>query len=337
MDLKQLCEIHAPAGEEKRIRKALLAEARSLCGEENVRIDRMGNVLCFKKGREPGKPHVCVSAHMDEVGFIIMGATEDGLLRFRPIGSIDPRVVVSKRILVGEDLVPGVIGAMAIHLQSVADRERVLDYDGLFIDIGAKDKDEALGKCPAGTYAYFDTPYMTFGDGFVCAKALDDRVGCYTILELLKDSYPCDVTFAFVTLEEGGMRGSQGAAFAIQPDIAINLEGTAANDLGDVDSQFQVCCPGQGVAVSFMDKSSISQRRLFQKMLAIARENDVPHQVKRGVTGSNDAANYQRAASGALTCVLSVPCRYIHSGASVCCLSDVDAQIQLTRAFLNNV
>ena len=324
MDLKQLCEIHAPAGEEKRIRKALLAEARSLCGEENVRIDRMGNVLCFKKGREPGKPHVCVSAHMDEVGFIIMGATEDGLLRFRPIGSIDPRVVVSKRILVGEDLVPGVIGAMAIHLQSAADRERVLDYDGLFIDIGAKDKDEALGKCPAG-------------DGFVCAKALDDRVGCYTILELLKDSYPCDVTFAFVTLEEGGMRGSQGAAFAIQPDIAINLEGTAANDLGDVDSQFQVCCPGKGVAVSFMDKSSISQRRLFQKMLAIARENDVPHQVKRGVTGRNDAANYQRAASGALTCVLSVPCRYIHSGASVCCLSDVDAQIQLTRAFLNNV
>ena len=319
MDLKQLCEIHAPAGEEKRIRKALLAEARSLCGEENVRIDRMGNVLCFKKGREPGKPHVCVSAHMDEVGFIIMGATEDGLLRFRPIGSIDPRVVVSKRILVGEDLVPGVIGAMAIHLQSAADRERV------------------LGKCPAGTYAHFDTPYMTFGDGFVCAKALDDRVGCYTILELLKDSYPCDVTFAFVTLEEGGMRGSQGAAFAIQPDIAINLEGTAANDLGDVDSQFQVCCPGNGVAVSFMDKSSISQRRLFQKMLAIARENDVPHQVKRGVTGSNDAANYQRAASGALTCVLSVPCRYIHSGASVCCLSDVDAQIQLTRAFLNNV
>ena len=90
MDLKQLCEIHAPAGEEKRIRKALLAEARSLCGEENVRIDRMGNVLCFKKGREPGKPHVCVSAHMDEVGFIIMGATEDGLLRFRPIGSLFP-------------------------------------------------------------------------------------------------------------------------------------------------------------------------------------------------------------------------------------------------------
>lgn len=336
MDLKQLCEMHAPSGDEKRLRRALLAEARALIGEENVKIDRLGNVLCFKKGYEAGRPHVCVSAHMDEVGFIIMGATEDGLLKFRPVGSIDPRVVVSKRVLVGEDKLPGVIGALAIHLQTRADRERVLDFDGLYIDIGAKDKDEALVKCPPAAYACFDTPYTPFGDGFVCAKALDDRVGCYNLLELMRESYPGDVTFAFVAQEEVGMRGSAGAAFTVQPDIAINLEGTAANDLGDVESQFEVCCAGGGVAVSFMDKSSIYQRKLFKRLLALAEENNIPHQIKRGVTGSNDAANYQRVGVGALACTLSVPCRYIHSGASVCCLADVDAQFALTRAFLLN-
>ena len=337
MDLKQLCEIHAPSGAERELRRALLEEARAICGGENVKIDAMGNVLCFRKGTQSGHPHVCVSAHMDEVGFIIADATEEGLLRFRPVGSIDPRVVISKRVAVGEGRLPGVIGAMAIHLQTADDRKRVLSYDGLYIDIGAKDKAEALQACPPGTYACFDTPFLPFGDGFVCAKALDDRVGCYNLLELMRQRYPGDVTFAFVTQEEVGLRGSAGAAYSVRADIAINLEGTAANDLGDVDSALQVCCAGKGVAVSFMDNSSVYQRKLFKRLLALAEENAIACQVKRGVTGSNDAANYQRVRGGALACTLSVPCRYIHSGASVCCLADINAQYELTRAFLMNV
>lgn len=337
MDLKQLCEFHAPSGSEAALRRLILEEARSVLGGESVRIDRMGNVLCLLKGQEVGKPHVCVSAHMDEVGFIIMDATEEGLLRFRPIGGIDPRVVVSKRVLVGEKRLPGVIGAMAIHLQTREDRERVLDYDALYIDIGAKNKEEALEQCPPASYACFDAPYTPFGDGFVCAKALDDRVGCYNLLRLMRESFPGDVTLAFVTREEVGLRGSMGAAYGVQPDITVNLEGTAANDLGCEESQFQVCCAGKGVAVSFMDNSSIYQRRLYQKMLRLADRHGITHQVKRGVTASNDAANYQRTAGGARAITLSVPCRYIHSGALVCCLDDVEAQYALTRAFLLNV
>lgn len=336
MELKQLCEIHAPSGDEGRLRKALLEEARALCGEENVRIDRMGNVLAFKKGTSPDAVHVCVSAHMDEVGFIIVGATEDGLLKFRCVGGIDPRVIISKRVLVGEALIPGVIGAMAIHLQTAADRQRVLDYNSLYIDIGAKDKNEALAKCPPATYAYFDTPYIPFGDGFVCAKALDDRVGCYTILKLMQEEFPCDVTYAFVTQEEVGLRGAMGAGYTLQPDIALVLEGTSANDMGDVDSRFQVCNAGQGVCVSFMDGASIADRALFRKIMQLADENGAKHQVKRGVTGGNDAGAYQRSAGGCQTCVLSVPCRYIHSGASVAALSDIKSQYDVARAFLLN-
>lgn len=335
MDLKTLTELRGPSGWENAVRKQIIAWAQPLSDE--VTIDRAGNVICKKKGTAHTGKSVLFAAHMDEVGFIVVGYTDDGLLRFRPIGGIDPRVVVSKWVQVGEDALPGVIGAMAIHMQSPEDRKRVLDYTGLFIDIGAKDQKDAEKLAPLGTYATFDTSYEEFGDGFVCAKALDDRVGCYNLLRLLEGTYEHDLTVCFVSQEEVGLRGSQAAAFSQQPDTAVVFEGTAANDLGDVDEQFHVCVPGKGVAVSFMDGASIAHRDLFKQMLSLASEGDIPCQVKQGVTGGNDAGSFQLTGAGARTVVLSVPCRYIHSGASVAQLSDIDAQLHLAQAFIHNL
>ncbi len=335
MDLRRLTGIDAPSGCERELRRAIREAASSLCAD--VSVDRAGNVICKKPGTVPDLPRVLLSAHMDEVGFIVCGHTEEGLLRFRPVGGIDPRAAVSKWVTVGEERLPGVIGAMAIHLQTQADREKLLDFDHLYIDVGAKDKQEAEKRCPLGSYACFDTPYSPFGDGFVCAKALDDRVGCFNLLRILEGDWPGGVTCAFVAQEEVGLRGALGAGYALQPDIAIVLEGTAANDLGDVPEQFKVCVPGKGVAVSFMDRASIADRDLFHKLLALAEAEGIPCQVKQGVTGGNDAGAYQRAGRGARTCVLSVPCRYIHSGASVAKVSDIDAQYALAAAFLNHL
>lgn len=334
LTLKTLCELRGPSGWEHPVRKAILEAARPLCDE--VKVDRAGNVICYKKGTDPERPGVLAAAHMDEVGFIITGFTDEGLLKFRPIGGIDPRVVVSKWVQVGEEAVPGVIGAMAIHLQSMDDRRRVLDFKDLYIDIGARDGKEAEKLVPLGSYATFDTPYEEFGEGYVCAKALDDRVGCYNLLRLLEGDYPCDLTVCFVTQEEVGLRGSRAAAFSNPTPVALVLEGTAANDLGDVPEQFRVTTLGQGVAVSFMDLGSIGNRELYREMLSVAQGAGVPHQVKKGVTGGNDAASFQRVGEGARTLALSVPCRYIHSGASVAKLSDIDAQLRLTQEYLHN-
>ena len=330
MDLKTLCEINAASGNEQALRRAILEAARPLC--DDVHIDRMGNVIARKKGRVGGR-RVLFSAHMDEIGFIILDATEEGLLVFRSIGRVDPRVAVSKYVVVGEKQIKGVIGALAIHLQSAEDLKRVLGYDHLYIDIGAKTRDEALADCPPGSYAYYDAGFQEFGDGFAVSKALDDRVGCYNLLRLLQHSFDADVTCAFVTQEEVGMRGSMGAAFASDADTAIVLEGTSAGDLGDVDKAFRVCEPGLGVALSFMDKSSIGDAALYRELTDLARRRGIPHQPKRGVAGSNDAASFQRSGPGKRVCVLSVPCRYIHGPSSVAKLSDVDAQYHLIRAF----
>lgn len=330
MELKQLCEIHAPSGDEGQLRKLLLEEGKRLCGAENARIDRSGNVVCTRKGTQPGKPHVCVSAHMDEVGFIIEAATEDGLLRFHPIGGIDPRVVVSKRVLVGHDLLPGVIGAMAIHLQSAADRNRVLGFDGLYIDIGAKDKAEALAKCPVGTYAYFDTPYQPFGDGFVCAKALDDRVGCYTILELMRETYPCDVTFVFAVQEEVGCRGSKPAAYAIAPDYAIAVDVTNTGDM--IGAPPMTVTLGGGAAIKIKDASVLCSKVIVDGLTALAEAYKIPYQYEILVAGGTDTSSMQTAGAGAHAGAVSIPTRYVHSPVEVVDAKDLDACVKLLRA-----
>jgi putative aminopeptidase FrvX len=334
MDLKELCLIRGVSGHEQEIRKALMEACRPLC--TCVTIDRMGNVAAFKKGTNKDMPHVLLAAHMDEVGFIVTSASDEGLLRIRPVGGVDPRVVISKRVLVGDKAVPGVIGAMAIHLQSPDDRKKVLQYDSIYVDIGAKNKEEALSDCPQGSYITFDTPYTPFGGGFVCAKALDDRVGCLSLLKVLEDTYPGDVTCLFTTEEEVGCRGAAGGTFKVAPDMALVLEGTTCNDMGDVKETMQVCRAGEGVAISFMDNASLVNRPLYEAILRTARENNIPHQIKRSVSGGNDSGAIHKSRGGVATCVLSVPCRYIHGPSSVVKESDVEAQYRLAHDFLKH-
>ena len=333
MDLKTLTEINAPAGHEQPIRRALLEELKAK--GHNPYIDKMGNVIVVKEGNGPApRKRVMVSAHMDEVGLIVTGHTDGGFLKVNQAGGIDPRVLISKRILVGDDNIPGVIGAVAIHLQSAAERARVMGYRDIAVDIGAIDKKEAERKAPIGTYISFDTPYVEYGEGFACGKAFDDRVGCWTILRLLEEDLPCDLVAAFVSEEEVGCRGASGAAFAQEPDIGIVLEGTTCNDLGDIPEVSQVCKAGQGVAVSFMDGSSIANRDLFKKALEVGAKEGIAHQVKASVSGGNDGGVIQRAREGIPVVVLSVPCRYIHSPSTVVNLSDVESQFELCRALL---
>ena len=334
MDLKTLTEINAPSGHEQAIRRALLEELKAK-GHKPY-LDRMGNVIVVKEGKGAApRKRVMVAAHMDEVGLIVSGHTEGGFLQVKAAGGIDPRVLISKRVLVGDDNLPGVIGAMAIHLQTPADRARVMGYRDIVVDIGAADRKEAERKAPIGTYISFDTPYVEYGEGYACAKAFDDRVGCWSILKLLEEDLNCDLVAAFVSEEEVGCRGASGAAFAQEPDIGIVLEGTTCNNLGDVPEVSQVCKAGEGVAVSFMDGASIGNRALFRKALEVAEKEGISHQVKSSVSGGNDGGAIQRAREGVPVLVLSVPCRYIHSPSTVIKLSDADSQFELCKALIN--
>ena len=334
MVLKELTALRGVSGNEDAVRNFILEKVKPLADE--VRVDRMGNVIATKKARlQSNGKHVLLAGHMDEVGMIIVGINDNGLLSYKPVGGIDPRVVVSKRVKVGDDEVPGVIGAKAIHLQTPDERQRVLQHDQLYIDIGAKDKASAERLVAPGDYVCFDSDWVEFGDGFVKCRALDDRVGCNCMLSVLEGDYPCDVTCAFTVQEETGCRGAHTAGWGLQFDSAIALEGTTANDLGMTKGYHeQVVRVGDGVAISVMDGGSIANRGLYRKLCELAEEKKITWQSKCYVAGATDASRLQRHNGAHATCVLSVPCRYIHSASNVACFRDIDAQYQLVDAFL---
>lgn len=339
MDLKTLCELRGLSGREEAVRKAVYDICVEKLGREAVSLDGMGSVIAVRKAEAEGLPRVMLAAHMDEIGLVAISAGDDGLISFRAIGSVDPRVLPSKRVLVGygPDAIPGVIGYPPIHLQSDDDYAAAPTMERLTVDIGAKDKAEAEAKAPRGTHITFAAEYTEFGDGFVCAKALDDRVGVFNLLRLLDAPYGGELTLAFTSREEVGLRGAKSAGYRVQPDVAIVLEGTTANDLGDTPDQFKVCVPGQGPCVSFMDLSSIADHGLFKLVLKAGQAENVPFQIKKYVAGGNDAGAIQRAGAGCKTVVISVPCRNIHSPSSVCSLRDVDNQRDLVRATLTHL
>ena len=305
MVLRELTALRGVSGNEAAVRDYILERIRPLA---DVRIDRMGSLIAHKKGTE-GARHVVLCAHMDEVGLMVTGIDDKGYLTYDTCGGIDPRVIVSKRVLVGEKAVPGVIGA--------------------------KDKADAERQVNKGDFVSFDSEWVEFGAGMVKAKALDDRSGCAILMAILENTYPCDLTCAFTVQEEVGTRGAQTVMERIENvTCAIVLEGTTANDLGDVPEHLRVCAPGKGVAISMMDNSSLSHEPLWRALRALARKEDIPWQMKSYVSGGNDAGRLQRERGAVATAVLNVPCRYIHSPSSVASLADVDAAYRLVNAFL---
>jgi len=339
--LSEITALRGPAGYEHEVREALRKECLSLLeGKPGAKVyaDTMGNLYAHRPGTDKSKKHVMLCAHMDEVGFIVRFATEDGLLRFSCVGGVDPRVVASRRVLVGDKKIPGVIGFKAVHLMTDEEYERAPGYDMLSIDIGASSKEEAEKLCPPGTYATFDSRYVEFGDGFAKAKALDDRVGCLVLLEALeKSDYAGDLTCVFTVQEECGLRGARIAGNRVKPDLALILEGTTSNDMGDVPEHLQVTVCGAGAVISVMDMSVIMNHELRKLAMDTAKKRGIPAQYKKAVAGGTDAGPIHLSGSGVPCLVMAVPCRYIHSPASVCKLSDIEALKALTLAVLEEI
>lgn len=338
MLLKEITDLRGPSGWEDEARAAIRREAEEILSVREGRVygDTMGSLYAFRKGTDSAKPHVMFAAHMDEVGFIVRFASEEGLLHFDCVGGVDPRCCVSKRVIVGEKKVPGVIGIKAIHLMSPADRKKAPDYESMLIDIGAKDKEEAERLCPPGSYATFESEYREFGDGFVKAKALDDRAGCMILLDILRESdYAGDITCVFTVQEEVGLRGAKVAARKVMPDMAIILDTTTANDMGMIDSHKQVTRCGDGPALTFMDRRAIIPQKMRELAMHAAKKNDIPVQIKRGNSGGTDAGAIHLTGAGVPCLAIVIPCRYCHSGVSVCKLSDIEHAKKLAFAVLD--
>lgn len=332
--LKDLCLLNGTSGDEVRVRDYIINEIKEYSTYE---VDNLGSVIAYKKGKKKPNKTVCINAHMDEVGFIITGITSDGYLRFAPVGGIDTKVCLDRAVTVGENRINGVIADKAYHLLEDSEKDKAPSFDKLLIDIGAKSEIEVQSVVSLGDFAYFDSDYTELGNGYIKAKALDDRIGCMLMIELIKSELEYDTVFCFNVQEEVGLRGSKCTSFAVGADISIVLEATTAGDLDGVTGADRVCVLGNGGVVSFMDNRTIYDRELYKLAMNTASENNIPVQTKTAVAGGNDAGSIQTSGKGAKVMALSLPCRYIHSPSSVVKKSDIDNTRKLLKEILKKI
>ncbi len=335
--LERLSNASAVSGDEGEVRQIVLEAVRPLC--DTVKVDALGNVLAVRQAatRRPGGKaplKVMLTAHMDEIGFMLVAEDGEGLYRFETVGGIDLRQLVGKSVLVGREHKPGVIGARPIHLTSPEDRRRTIALDTLRIDLGTG------GKAAPGERAVFATRYQRSGDLLFC-KAIDDRIGVATLIELLKaPPAQIDLLVAFTVQEENGLRGAKVAAHALDPDVGIAVDSTPALDLPAWDGEENVAYNvhlGQGPAIYIADGSTLCDPRLVRFFHATAEAEKIPCQFRQPGGGGTDAGAIHKARAGIPSLSISVPHRYGHTAVSLARLDDWKNTLALLHAGLQRL
>jgi len=330
--LKTLCALNGVSGNEAEVREYIVARAGK--ASDDVAIDNMGNVIVSKRGKKTPEKKIMLCAHMDEVGVVCTSITDEGYLKFAMSGSVDRRVVVGKTVEFGKNRALGLIGCKAIHLSKGKDIEKAPDVEDMYIDVGAGNREEAEKLVAVGDTGAFDGSVVEFGDGFIKAKAIDDRFGCAVLLDLIESELPVDCTFSFNVQEEVGLRGAYTSAYRSAPDIALVVEATTAADIPSVPESKKICKLGCGAVIPFMDGGTIYDRELVGILNGLADKNGILRQTKNVIAGATDAAAVQRSRAGVKTAGIAAPVRNLHSPSCVAKISDLEEVLKLARLFL---
>ena len=319
MSLKELLALNGTSGRETGVREYII---KNLPEEAEYEVDPLGNLIVFKKGEKRAKKKIMLDAHMDEVGFIVTEISEKGYIGIAAVGGIDKRAVFGHKLSVNGRT--GVCGGKELHNLSKDESGKIAEFSDLYVDIGAFSKEEAEKYVSVGDSAYFESESFEYGDGFFTGKAIDDRIGCLILLNMLKKDLPYDCTFVFSVQEEVGTRGAAAAAYTVNPDFCIVVETTTANDIPETAEKDKVCFLGKGAVVPFADLGTIYPQELVKKAFATAKKYDIKIQTKTKIAGGNNARAINYANGGIPTVNISVPVRYLHSSQSVCKLCDAD-------------
>jgi putative aminopeptidase FrvX len=340
MLLKKLSEASGVSGREEEVRDIILSEIRGHVDE--CRIDGVGNLIARKRGTGGSTLRILVAAHMDEIGLMVSQVEEGGSLRFFKVGGIEDSILPAKTVLIGPKRVPGVVGFKPVHLMEKGERDQVVGWKQLAIDIGATGKAEAEKLVQRGDCAVFAAEFMELARAgsqwrTVLGKAFDDRAGCALLIALLAERYPFDLSAAFTVQEEIGTRGARVAAYAEEADFAFVLECTGANEIPDPKDRNPSTRLGCGPAITIMDRSFMADKRLVDLLARAAEDLKIPFQFKQPGIGGTDAGAIHTAREGIPSVTVAVPCRYIHAPHSILNLNDFDNTLTLMKEALKRL
>lgn len=328
---KTLTELPGAPGNEHAVRKFMKKELEPI--SDRLIQDNLGSIFGVKHGEKDG-PRIMVAGHMDEVGFMVTQITDNGMIRFQPLGGWWNQVMLATRvdIIAGDRVIPGVIGSIPPHLLSEELRSKPMDIKNMLIDIGADDKADALsfGVRPGQQII----PYSPFtpmaNDKKIMAKAWDNRYGCGLAIELLRElkdeKLPNELFSGATVMEEVGLRGSLTAANMINPDIFFALDASPANDANGNKNEFGQL--GQGTLLRILDKSMVTHRGMREFILDTAESNNIPYQYFIS-QGGTDAGRVHQAGEGVPSSVIGICSRYIHTSSSIIHTDDYAAAKEL--------
>jgi putative aminopeptidase FrvX len=320
--LKELCELSGVSSQEDKVRDFIRQNIQD--NVQEIIEDPYGNLIA-RKGPVT-KPKLMLAAHMDEVGFMIMHIEKNGLLKFKPIG-IAVQTLLAKRVVIGKDRIPGVIGAKPVHLIQEDEAKKWPEIKNLFIDIGAASKEAASKLVEIGDCGTFDTAYRENGDTMY-GKAFDNRLGCFMLIDLIRtQSLPG--YYVFSVQEEMGLRGAQIAGFRVAPDVALAVDTTGSVEWPTDQDVPSAPAIGGGPVITVSDLRVICDRRLVNLLTETAQQHGISYQVKKPGVGGTDAGPIHLVRSGVPTAVLSLPARYIHSPLSMASRNDLSLGIKL--------
>ncbi len=323
--LKQLTEAFGPSGEETVVRKVIEKMVQGKA--DRIYTDTMGNLFVLREGPEP---KIMVSAHMDEIGVIVTHIDDEGFLRIAPLGGVNPRFLVGRRLC----FAGGVTGT--VYHEKLKDWKE-LDWPKLYLDIGLKDKAGADGIVSIGDTACSQMPFAALAGGRYMAKAMDDRAGCAVLVETigrLPADLPQEVCFVFSVQEELGLRGAKTAAYHYEPDYGLAVDVTAVGDTPKAPTM--AVSLGKGPAIKVKDSSVLCHPLVRRFMQETAETHNIPYQLEVLERGGTDAGAIQITREGVSSGALSIPCRYVHSASEMVDGGDLQLAVELLEKLLTS-
>ena len=328
--VKTFTEISAPSGREERIREAIL---RSLDGHiDGHRVDSLGNLIVWKNGKDDRK--ILFDAHMDEVG-VVVTHIDGAFLRVEPIGGMNPRYLLGAEIRFLTD--PPVYGVVGVEGESVEEYNKnlkELNFDRIYVDIGAASEEEARSSISVGTFGVYNAGFRENGGRYV-SKAMDDRIGCAVLVQLMRElADPRHTVYCVFSIqEETGLVGASVAGYDLHPDVVVAVDVTASVDTPKANKRMAMKLDA-GPAIKVMDVLSISDRRVVDKLVKVAEKHAIPHQMEVLIVGGTNAAAYQRTRAGIPAATVSIPARYVHSPHEMVSESDVLNTVKLLKHYV---